>query len=213
MLRMFTLGLVVALAAPLSSQVAAETGCNAEPGCAAPGCCPAGCCCPQCGCHEGMVPVCHIVCTTAKVKKYKYTCKCDTVCFPPCEWECTLGKGHHCGCGCGSSCTSGCGCAAGCGCDGSNGCGCESECCNCKVRDIHKLVKCEYTVDVPVRKCVVEWVCPNCGCNCGCTEGGCAAPSAAPAAPTPPPAPPVPGKSAANDLPGGLQPAGANFAY
>ncbi len=220
MLRMLTLSVIVALAASLSSR-AEENGCNAEPGCAA-GACPDGMCCPRCGCHEGLCPVCHPYCGTKTVTKYKYCCLCEDKCIT-CGC-CTPVEGffmHKC-------CDEGqCGCTSGCnsGCENGN-CGCGEGCNHCRVREINKLVKIPYKVEVPTQKCWVEWVCPHCNCNCGCSENGCpcneggcaapgcAAPSAAPATPAPPAPPaPMPAKSAAYGLPGGPQPAGANFAY
>jgi hypothetical protein len=168
---------VAALAAAGLSR-AAEPGCNAEPSCAAPACCDSGTCCPKCGCHEGLVPVCHSYCTTKKVVKYHYCCKCEEMCIP----------GHS---PCCPKCGEGC-CENGGGNGGCDTCGCDQGKCNCLVRDVHHLVKIPYTEEVPVRKCTVEWVCPKCGCNCGCSEGQ-AAP--APGAPMPA-APPAPNKSA-----------------
>ncbi|HEV2972746.1 MAG TPA: hypothetical protein VGY55_22450 [Pirellulales bacterium] len=171
---------IAALAASRLS-MAGEATCNAEPSCAAPACCDPGCCCPKCGCHEGLVPVCHSYCTTKKVTKYHYCCKCEELCIPG-RFPCC----PKCGDGC---CEKG-GCTDNCGCDN---CGCESGKCNCLIKEVHKLVKIPYTVEVPVRKCTVEWVCPKCGCDCGCTEKTNSVP--APAAPMPP-APPAPEKSA-----------------
>jgi hypothetical protein len=165
--------------------VAAET--TADPNCAAAPACPCGTCCPQCGCHEGLVPVCHSYCTTKKTTKYKYCCKCDTICVP-----------NGCACNGGCGCKEG-GCASGCGCN--EGCG-EGHHCNCSIYEVHKLTKIPYVEEECVHKCTVEWVCPKCGCNCPCANG--AAAPAAPAAPgaigpgstTPLPPPPA-GKAAA----------------
>jgi len=180
MKTLYTFGtLAIAALAAAGLSRAAEPGCNAEPSCAAPACCDPGTCCPKCGCHEGLIPVCHSYCTTKKVVKYHYCCKCEDLCIPghsPCCPKC--------GDGC---CDQGCAANGGCG-----NCGCEESKCNCMVREVHKLVKIPYTVEVPVRKCTVTWVCPTCGCNCGCSEGQ-AAP--APAGPMPA-APSAPGKSA-----------------
>ncbi|HEV3415796.1 MAG TPA: hypothetical protein VG056_03265 [Pirellulales bacterium] len=166
---------------------AGEPTCNAEPSCAAPACCNSGTCCPKCGCHEGMIPICHPYCTTKKVVKYHYCCKCEELCIPgrfPCCPKCGDGCCEK------GGCTAGCGCTENGACDT---CGCEQGKCNCLIREVHKLVKIPYTVEVPVRKCTVEWVCPKCGCNCGCSEKSDSAP--APAAPMPP-SPPAPEKSA-----------------
>ena len=105
-------------------------------------------CCAKCGCHEGLVPVCHTYCTTKKETKYRYYCKCETICVP---------EGCHSGTACAQH-----GCSD--TCDG-NDCGCK-----CFIKDTYKLVKVPYTVETPVKKCTVEWVCPHCGCSCGCTE-------------------------------------------
>ncbi|HEV3415794.1 MAG TPA: hypothetical protein VG056_03255 [Pirellulales bacterium] len=178
---MTTVAAFVAIAA-IGLVRAGEPTCNAEPSCAAPACCDPCTCCPKCGCHEGLVPVCHTYCTTKKVTKYHYCCKCEEICIP---------QGH---CPCCPKCGEGCcekgGCTDNCGCDN---CGCENGKCNCLVKEVHKLVKIPYTIEEPVRKCTVEWVCPKCGCNCGCSEKSDSAP--APAGPMPP-SPPAPEKSA-----------------
>ncbi len=169
-----SLTLIVGGLALAGWSLAAETAadCTTAPTCAA------GTCCPQCGCHEGLVPVCHPYCTTKKTVKYKYCCKCDTICIPghcpKCDWGCGDG-----------------GCAAGSG-DG----GCESGKCQCESLEVTHHMKIPYVVVTPVRKCYVTWVCPKCGCDCHC-PGEAAAP--APGAPVPvaPPLPPAPGKSAA----------------
>ena len=68
--------------------------------------------------------------------------------------------------------------------------------------DVHTLVKIPYTVEVPVRKCTIEWVCPHCGCPCGSTEAPGESPvpngPPAPAGPMPPP-PPKSAQSAATN--------------
>jgi hypothetical protein len=183
----FTILAFVALAASRLSG-AGEPGCNAEPSCGAPACCDPGTCCPKCGCHEGLIPVCHPYCTTKKVVKYHYCCKCEELCIPgrfPCCPKCGDGCCEHGGCA-----------EQGCG----NDCGCEQGKCNCLTRGVHTLVKIPYFVEVPVRKCSIEWVCPKCGGCCGCNEKSDAGPAPAgptpaPSGPTPPP-PPFPGKSA-----------------
>jgi hypothetical protein len=157
---------------------AGEPTCNAEPSCTAPAGCNAGACCPKCGCHEGLIPVCHPYCATKKVVKYHYCCKCEELCVPgrfPCCPKC------------GDGCCDQAGCTGNCA---SDNCGGEQGKCNCLYRDVHKMVKIPYTVEVPVRKCTIEWICPKCKCCCGTTE----VPAAA-SAPMPP-SPPVPGKSA-----------------
>lgn len=183
---------IVAIAALAAARLstAGEPACNAEPSCGAPASGDPGCCCPKCGCHEGLVPVCHPYCATKKIVKYKYCCKCDELCIPgrsPCCSTCGDG-----------SCEKGC--AANCGCNSG---GCEQGHCNCLYRNVHTLVKIPYTVEVPVRKCTIEWVCPHCGCPCGSTEspGESQAPNAAPApgAPIAPPPPPKSAQRAATD--------------
>jgi hypothetical protein len=120
--------------------------------------------------------VCHIECTTKKVTTYKYTCNCETICVPGVTRCC-----DKCGRGDGSG-----ECAAT-GDTGNNGC---QECCGgrCAIHEVHKLVKCPVTKEVPVKKCTVEWVCPHCNCQGNCAEG------AAPLTPMPPtaPLPPTP---------------------
>jgi hypothetical protein len=159
--------------------------CGGECGC---GCSESGCsgcnscekCCPHCGCR--LVPVCHTWCEPKKVTKHEYSCVCEEVCIPKptccCNKCCEACGEGACGCNaCNNGCSNGC----------DEGCGCK-----CRVRDINKLVIHPCTKEVPVRKCSVEWVCPNCGKNC--QSGSCVAPSA-PAAPsqgTPAPAPKVP---------------------
>jgi hypothetical protein len=106
------------------------------------------------------------------------------------------GHGQCCDCGC-DNCASGCNGGGGC----NEGCGGEENC-HCHIWKSTQLVKYKYTVETPVKKCKVEWVCPHCGCACGTTEGPAAvpaptgAPVAPPAGPMPPP-PPAP-KSAQN---------------
>jgi hypothetical protein len=70
-------------------------------------------------------------------------------------------------------------------------------CCKCRIHEVNRLVKIPCDKEVPVRKCSVEWVCPQCHCHGNGAQG------AAPSAPTPslapmPPPPPAPGKSAGN---------------
>jgi len=167
---------VATLAAAVSSS-AAEPGCNAQPACGTAGCCDQGMCCPKCGCHEGLVPVCHNYCEKKKETKYHYCCKCEEICMPS-------GHGKCCECDkCDGGCNGGCGC--------NEGCGGEENNCHCHIYKSTHLVKFPYTVETPVKKCKVEWVCPQCGCSCGATE----VPSAAPApsgAPVPPPGAPTP---------------------
>jgi hypothetical protein len=173
--------LAIAALAVAGLSMAGEPTCDARPSCAAaPPTCDSCGCCPKCGCHECMIPICHSFCTTKKVTKYHYCCKCEEICIPDHCPPCPK---------CGDGCCDKAGCAEGCG----NDCGCESGKCKCLIVEAHKLVKIPYTVEVPVRKCTVEWVCPKCGCNCGCN--GTSEPAPTPTAPTPP-LPPIPGKSA-----------------
>ena len=117
---------------------------------------------PCCGCcpHCGcrLVAVCNICCTTKKVTEYKYRCTSQDKCIPGVTPVC---KRHDC---------------------------CENDCGGrCTVKEINKLVKVPVTKEVPVRTCVVEWVCPR------CSDGGAApAPAAVPAAPIPPAPAPMP---------------------
>ncbi len=189
MLKILSISIVIALAASLPSQ-ANEATCNAEPSCAAS--CPAGCCCPQCGCHEGLVPVCHPYCEMKKVTKYKYCCTCEDKCIS--QGHCETLFHHHC------DCDQPCGCTSGCE-SGNCDCGCDG-CGHCKVYEVRKLVKIPYVVEVPVHKCWVEWVCPHCGCGCDASSAPSGAPSAAPMPPAPPspPVPPTAGRTTATDL-------------
>ena len=125
-------------------------------------CCGCGKCCPSCGCR--LVPVCHVYCAPKTVVEHKYTCRCEEVCIP------------------GPSC-----CCKGCGnCDGSGSCcggdtcnnGCQGCCGHCRVREVSRLVIHPVTKETPVRKCTVEWVCPQCGaCGGQCGQCGSAAPA------------------------------------
>jgi len=190
MLKITTLSIALAMAAAFS--MPSQGG---EPSC---GACPDGTCCPQCGCHEGLVPVCHQYWEKKKVTEYCYKCVCKEICLPGHCGAVNDGLfGNHCkeGCGCQESCAG----KEGCGCN--EGCGCESGCCDCKWREVHTLVKCPVTKEICVRKCKIDWVCPHCHCDCGCQQevAPSAAPSAAPLPPAPP-APPAAGKTTATDL-------------
>src|SRR5690348_1304164 len=121
---------VTALAAAVSSS-AAEPGCNAEPACGAAACGNQGFCCPKCGCHEGMVPVCHNYCEKKKETKYHYCCKCDEICLPSGHGKCCEGGCDQCGGGCNGACNSGC----------NEGCGGEENNCHCHIYKSTKLVK------------------------------------------------------------------------
>ncbi len=170
------IGLALLAGSPVLGQAATcggECGCCEQGGCNACGktC---GKCCPQCGCC--LVPICHVYCVPKTITEHKYCCICEDKCIPGPSCGC-----KKCGCGCGE-----------CGCDSCNN-GCEECCGHCKVREINKLVIHPCVKEVPVRKCTVEWVCPNCSnCGqCGATSAP-AAPNAAPPAPSLPKAPPPP---------------------
>jgi hypothetical protein len=140
---------------------AGECGCDGKQSCD-----PSSHCCPQCGCC--MVPVCHTFTTAKKTTVYKLSCSCETVCIPGVSPPC-----RRCEC-----------------CDGSakGGDSCQEECGCCRVREIHKLVKCPVTKEECVKKCTVEWTCPKCG-KCGACETTSAPAGASPATPAPTAAP------------------------
>ena len=120
-------------------------------------CCGCAKCCPSCGCR--LVPVCHVYCAPKTVVEHKYTCRCEEVCIP----------GPSC-------CCNKCGNCAGSGsCCGGDTCnnGCQEGCCgHCRVREVSRLVIHPVPKETPVRKCTVEWVCPQCGA-CGGQCGQC----------------------------------------
>ena len=159
-------------------------------------------CCPHCGCK--LVPVCHVYWTTKKVTTYKYTCKCETICVPGVTRCCD--KHGNC---------DGSGQSADCGETGNSGSnnncqGCCNGNCRCRIHEVSHLMKIPCEKEVPVKKCTVEWVCPQCNCQGNCTQG------VAPSAPQPQTAPlplaPPAGKSAAramqDDTAGPVMPAG-----
>jgi hypothetical protein len=114
--------------------------------------------CSNCGCHDGLIPVCHSYCTTKKETKYRYHCKCETICIPDSAC-CLLRRGAGvANVNCNQPCCSDTSCS-----DGSGNC-------RCLVKEVYRLVKVPYTVETPVRKCAVDWICPRCGCKCGTTE-------------------------------------------
>jgi hypothetical protein len=163
-------GLALLCSVPFLGQALTASVAEDATCCGNAGCGPCGNCCPHCGCK--LAPVCRVYCTTKKVTTYKYTCSCESICVPGVT---------RCG-------------------ETGNGCqDCGQGCCKCRVHEVKHLVKIPCVTEVPVRKCVVEWVCPNCG-----HQGNCAA-GPAPSAPAPS-APPAAGKSAANPLPN--EPAG-----
>ena len=68
MLKITTLSIALAMAAAFSMpSQGGEPSCGGDPSC---GACPCGTCCPQCGCHEGLVPVCHQYWEKKKVTEY-----------------------------------------------------------------------------------------------------------------------------------------------
>ncbi len=174
-----------------TAAMAADATCCGKAGCES--CCD---CCPRCGCK--LVRVCHVYWTAKKVTTYKYTCKCETICVPGVTRCCD--KHGNC---------DGSGQSAGCGETGNSGSnnncqGCCNGNCRCRIHEVSHLMKIPCEKEVPVKKCTVEWVCPQCNCQGNCTQG--AAPSAPqPQAPQPQtaplPPPPTADKSAARTLP------------
>ena len=155
--------------------------------------------------------VCTIQCGVEKVKK---SCWCVEV-SDICTLRPTL-PGHAdcndpaCGCDLGTDCDGGCGEGVSCGDSGCGACGRTGllgqlgKCPNPvippqpgKARTIKKLVKKEYTVEKPVYKAVVQWVCADClaAKACGACAGGSEPAPAVeeskplPQAPAPDPAP------------------------
>lgn len=190
MLKITTLSIALAMAAAFSvPSQGGEPSCGVDPSCGACSAC-GNACCPQCGCHEGLVPVCHQYWETKKVTEYCYKCVCKEICLPGrCGAHNDGLFGDHC-------CKDGCGCQESCGC--KENCGCNNgACCDCRYREVHTLVKCPVTKEICVRKCKIDWVCPHCHCDCGCETG--AAPGT-PSTPPMPPASPTAGKTTATDL-------------
>jgi hypothetical protein len=114
-------------------------------------------CCVRCGETSGCQPkVCQIVCGTKKVKKCAWRVECEDFCvpLPGCRKDnCSTG-----GCTPVGSCEQGCGETCSTKCLVRPKCG--------PVRSRKRLVKVEYTIEVPIYKCVVQ---PLCG---GCCEPG-----------------------------------------
>ncbi len=137
--------------------------------CGNAGCESCGNCCPHCGCK--LVPVCHVYCTTKTETTYRYTCNCETKCVPGVTRIC-----DKCGNCDGSGQCAGCS-ESGNG-DGDNGCQCG---CKCRIHEVKQLVKIPCVKEVPVRKCTVEWVCPQCDGHGQCAEGGSPSPLVQPA--------------------------------
>ena len=69
--------LAISALAAIRTSNAGEAGCSAV---ASDGCSDGCGCCPKCGCHEGMIPVCHNYCELKKTTKYHYCCKCEEIC-------------------------------------------------------------------------------------------------------------------------------------
>jgi hypothetical protein len=113
-------------------------------------------------------------------------CGCNLV--PECHIECTTKKETtwQYTCNCESICVPGvtrlC-----------DKCNCNEDC-KCRLHEVKHLVKIPCVKEVPIRKCTVEWVCPN----CHSTQG---APSSTPPSAPLPSAPPPAGKTAADSLP------------
>ncbi len=135
-----TLGAVACL---LLAQAAAAQNCGAPD------------CCAQCGDSSCQPKVCRVVCDVKKIKKYRWHVECEEFCVPlP---GCRLG-------GCKPACESGCGVPDGC----VEGCG--AACLPNRlvppkcgpVRYRKKLVKKEYTIEVPIYRCVVRYLCAGC---------------------------------------------------
>ena len=154
-----------------------------------------GICCPQCGCHEGLVPVCHH-CMDGQERNHlllQMRLRRDLHSRPARRLQHRLfgptGLQRNCGATSCDSAAGGNGCPTDCGCDCS---------CHCMHREVHHLVKCPVTKETCVRKCKIEWVCPHCGCGCGCS-GELDVPAGTPAIEqaTPEPAtPPMPPRQA-----------------
>ena len=180
------IGLALLWSVPFLGQAPAAARADDATCCGNAGCESCCNCCPHCGCK--LVPICHIYCTTKKVTTFKYTCKCETICVPGVTRLCDK---------CGNRDGDGSGQCAGGGENGNSGSqDCCDGCCRCRIHEVKQLVKIPCDKEVPVKKCTVEWVCPNCGDHGHCTESAAPSPPA-PSLPTPP-HPPAPGKSAVN---------------
>lgn len=167
------IGLALLWSVPFLGQAPAAARADDATCCGNAGCESCCNCCPHCGCK--LVPICHIYCTTKKVTTFKYTCKCETICVPGVTRLCDK---------CGNRDGDGSGQCAGGGENGNSGSqDCCDGCCRCRIHEVKQLVKIPCDKEVPVKKCTVEWVCPNCGDHGHCTE------SAAPSLPAPSSAP------------------------
>jgi hypothetical protein len=182
-MRIVTTSIVTAICLLTSypTQAGSRAGCT-EPTCGTPSCC------AQCGGHRTCQKrVRRMVCEMKEVKKVCWGVECEV--FQPLRPAglAKTGCGSSCGVSCGTSCDPTCGQT----CRGCN----RHECVTCcepgKARCKKKLMKREITVNVPVYKCVVEYVCPGC-CSTECAEGQPVEPASpatahtAPAKPLPP---------------------------
>jgi len=117
--------------------------------------------CARCGrCVCCAQRTCQVVCEIKKETKTSYSVKCEEIC--------PLMPGHCC--------------------DRCDGCPPTPRCGH--PRYVRKLVKNQYEVNVPVYRCVVMWLCPECA-NGESASVPTSTPTA-PAAPEPPPMPPEP---------------------
>ncbi len=133
----------------------------------APGCC--SCCEAKCGCTK----YARIVCEMKKVPRHEWECECVNVCtLVPAKkigWSFpSLGSLFGCcdDADCSDECADGC-------CEGGE-CGYDRPklgCCRVRRSPVLK----EYTVEVPVYKCVVEYCCPECGDPLTSNKGNAAA--------------------------------------
>ncbi len=135
--------------------------------------------CADCGCRAACQPrVCQIVCGTQKIKKHCWCIEYEGFCplLP------RLGDGGGC-----RDCAEGCGNTA---CGGQCGEGCTRDVtpqCG-RPKTVQRLVKKEYECEVPQYKCVVKYLCDDCGGKAapGSPAAPAPAPKAAPALPANP---------------------------
>lgn len=183
-------GIALLWSVPLLGQAPTAAIADNATCCGAAGCESCCNCCPHCGCK--LVRVCHVYWTMKKVTTYKYTCKCETICVPGVTRCCD--KHGNC---------DGSGQSAGCGETGNSGSnnncqGCCNGNCRCRIHEVSRLMKIPCEKEVPVKKCTVEWVCPQCNCQGNCRQDVAPSPPQPQTAPLPPPAA---DKSAARALP------------
>jgi hypothetical protein len=185
-MRKYAIVISLAAMAFLARAAVAGDGCGAGPeNCGTLNCC------AKCGCRAACQPkVCQVVCEIKKETKYCWCVECKDFCplLPTllrrdgCDEAAADGK--SCGEGCKDGCKE-CG-GEGCGhCPNPPHCG--------RSREIKTLVKREYQVDVPVYKCVTQYLCSACA--------SCAASQAEKAAPAPTMAPPKPANPAPAPMP------------